>query len=431
MTARLANFGLLYANGRMRGMSGERLGRTVTKPATRKTITIVHPVLEYGGAESVCVWSIAALCHDYDVELLTFSSADMARLNAHFGTSLRKTDFRVASPWGLRNSSLTRRMSRLAFHVAMRYCKLYRCHSLCFSTVGEMDFGVRGLQYVNFPRSLDAYKLAGILEFGQNQRAAKRLAKRAYYRACDLVSGFDQEAMKKNVTLVNSKWAGQIVSEYYGIPTQIVYPPVVGSFPDIPWAERENGFVCIGRVSPEKRIERGIRILSAMREIGFELHLHIIGPSGDRAYVRRLKRMPESSGRWVSFDGVLPREKLEKLIALHKYGIHTMPAEHFGIAIAEMVKAGCIPFVPANGGQVEIVRGKPELLFRTEDEAVSKIRQILASKSLQTKIRNDLTLDKDRFSVERFQDKIREIVAKIVWERNYAGKEHAQDVRRS
>lgn len=388
--------------------------RAVTKSARRREITIVHPVLERGGAESVCVWSIAALCRDYDVELLTFSSVDVDELNAYFGASLLRNSFRVTAPWGLRNANLVRKMSRLALHAAMRYCKLYRRHSPCFSTAGEMDFGARGLQYVNFPRSLEAYRLTGVLEFGQDLRTGKRLLKRAYYRACDLVSGFDQECMRKNATLVNSKWAGQIVSEYYGIPIQIVYPPVVGSFLDIPWTARENGFVCIGRVSPEKRIERGIRILSSLRKAGLDIHLHIIGPFGNRPYVRQLKRMPESSGQWVSLDGALPRVRLEKLMASHKYGIHTMPAEHFGIAVAEMLKAGCIPFVPANGGQVEIVRGKEELLFRTEVEAVSKIRRVFSSESLQTKIRNDLRQEMNRFSVERFQSRIREIVAEVL-----------------
>ena len=66
---------------------------------------------------------------------------------------------------------------------------------------------------------------------------------------------FSFERMKQTVTLVNSNWTGCRVREIYGMPARTVYPPVPGTFPDIPWERREDGFVCIGRFDPGKRLE--------------------------------------------------------------------------------------------------------------------------------------------------------------------------------
>ena len=61
----------------------------------------------------------------------------------------------------------------------------------------------------------------------------------------------------------------------------------------------------------------------------------------------------------------------------HGDGIHARPGEAFGIAIAEMIVAGCLPFVPAEGGPSEIVDHNPALVYDTVDEAVEKIDSML------------------------------------------------------
>ena len=60
-------------------------------------------------------------------------------------------------------------------------------------------------------------------------------------------------------------------------------------------------------------------------------------------------------------------------MATHRYGIHGMREEHFGMAPAEMARAGCIVWVPRGGGQMEIVGREPVLMYDSEDDAVEKI----------------------------------------------------------
>ena len=53
-----------------------------------------------------------------------------------------------------------------------------------------------------------------------------------------------------------------------------------------------------------------------------------------------------------------------------------MKNEHFGIAVAEMMQAGCITFIHDSGGQTEIVNLR-ELRYQTKEEAIEKIIQVL------------------------------------------------------
>lgn len=125
-------------------------------------------------------------------------------------------------------------------------------------------------------------------------------------------------------------------------------------------------------------------------------------------YKRVLWRVRDAS--WVFLNENLSREELMALVSKHRYGIHGMPDEHFGVAVAEMVKAGCIVFVPHRGGQVEIAGKDERLVYGGEDEAVSKIVRIMNNPEEQTSLRSYLGSRKELFSAERFMNQIREIV---------------------
>ncbi|MCL4488721.1 MAG: glycosyltransferase [Chloroflexi bacterium] len=122
----------------------------------------------------------------------------------------------------------------------------------------------------------------------------------------------------------------------------VLYPPVPGDFPPVPWNERENGFVCIGPISSEKNYEDIIAILSQVRARGQAIHLHIVGEiSGQRdaaIYFQRLRELARANSQWVSFEENVSRSELAQLVTRHRYGIHGRRGEHFGIAVAEMVR---------------------------------------------------------------------------------------------
>jgi glycosyltransferase involved in cell wall biosynthesis len=203
--------------------------------------------------------------------------------------------------------------------------------------------------------------------------------------------------------------------ERYGVEAQTVYPPAEGDFPPIPFSARGNGFVCLGRISPEKRVDAIIEILSRVRQKGHKVHLHILGGFDDSTYSRKVNKLADRNKDWVFLEGWAVGKSKSELLSSHRYGIHGRDNEPFGIAVAEMVLAGCIVFVPHGGGQVEIV-SHPALVYENSADAVEKIDAILTSEAKQEKVRDHLHLVSNRFSAKRFMEAMRGVVAEFVEE---------------
>jgi glycosyltransferase involved in cell wall biosynthesis len=364
-----------------------------------------------GGGSLVAAFGVQALCEEYEVELLTWEPIDFGKIDRFFGTRLSETKF-VTHGF----SALVRRIvaldpdpytSQPVGFLVRRTKKMHAQYDFVLSFCDEMDLGGVGLQYIYYPRFGRLY--------GEMTGAHSRWTKlRVHYRPFQLISNFSFERMKPNVTLVVSDWTGEHTRQIYSIPTKTVYPPVVANFPYVPWEARENGFVCIGRISGEKRFENSIAIVRELRTRGHAVHLHIVGTHGPahmESYYRRICRLVEQHSDWVSLHENLSRVELYEMIAAHRYGIHSMTDEHFGLAPAEMVRGGCIVFVPNNGGQVEIVGRDERLIYNSIDDAVEKITHILESADMQSELQSKLLTRAELFSVERFMNEIQEIVA--------------------
>jgi glycosyltransferase involved in cell wall biosynthesis len=112
---------------------------------------------------------------------------------------------------------------------------------------------------------------------------------------------------------------------------------------------------------------------------------------------------------WFRMEHDLSREELATEIASHRYGIHTMLEEHFGIAPAEILSAGCLPFVHNSGGPAEIV-GHPQLTFDTVADAVEKIGFVLKNVDVERRLLEHAARQKVQFTSEAFCTGLREIV---------------------
>ncbi|MCB1079561.1 MAG: hypothetical protein KDM64_17215, partial [Verrucomicrobiae bacterium] len=107
----------------------------------------------------------------------------------------------------------------------------------------------------------------------------------------------------------------------------------------------------------------------------------------------------------IRLTGFLGSRERAELLASTSFGIHARPAEAFGIAVAEMAGAGCLPFVPNLGGPAEIV-SDPDLRYRDESDAVEKIVALLGSPELQRSKRESLAIAMERFRPERFVESL-------------------------
>jgi glycosyltransferase involved in cell wall biosynthesis len=381
---------------------------------SKKRILVIHPDLRAsGGGNVVAAYIIDALRREHSVSTLSWAPANIDALNHFFGTSLSASELTVRSaPLLLRVvAKLNPWLVPFRYAILLRMCrKMRNDYDVIISVNNEADFGCRGIQYIHDPPYWFCAvhgrpRLSFYMLFPHHLWAVFK----GEYRPWMVIAGFSYNRMKNNLTLVNSHWTGRKISEFYEMKCITVYPPVPGFFPISPWEERENGFVCIGTISPWKRLENLIKIIGAVRLEFKDAHLHIIGTTEDRRYRKRLLNLMKGSS-WIFLNGNVSREELVRLVARHRYGIHGMKNEPFGIAVAEMVRGGCIVFVPRSGGPMEIVGGDDCLLYDTNEEAVTKILRVMKNRDEQISLRRHLDSRKHLFSTDKFIYYIQHII---------------------
>ena len=387
----------------------------MNKVIKKLSIAILHSQIRWGGGEAVTFWTIYALKDDYDITLITFDRISLSQVNKFYGLDFKPNDFKVLQiplPFFLKK---TQKAWLLKQHLAMRCVKkLKNQFVFVFGTYNEIDFDKPGIQYIHFPvLAEESLKTLGVIDFENKWYHRGSLFREAYKSFCTILSGFSVKSIKQNLTLVNSEWTGSIVEKVYGIKPIVVYPPVKGDFLSVPWKSQEEGFVCIGRISPEKNIEAIIEILKKVRALGNNINLHIIGQPHNHDYGKQIKQLVEKNNQWIDMEEGVSRKRLVQLLSQNKFGIHGMKNEHFGIAVAEMVKAGMIVFVPNDGGQVEIVN-HDTLTYDNMTDAVNKIHEVLKSNHIQATLHKHLKQRALLFSEKRFMKQIKKIVADFI-----------------
>ncbi|GMG81384.1 glycosyltransferase [Paralimibaculum aggregatum] len=368
-----------------------------------------------GGGQIVGLWMLQALRGWAEPTLLSWSRPDFASLDAFAGTDLAAAGIRVLRPSpGLRafgdaldaldpDPFSIQRMALLE-RIARRMGPAY---DILLSCSNERDMGGRGVQYIHYPH-LGEIHVEGM---------PPRLRRGQRWRPWRLVSGFEIARMSANLTLANSDWTAERFGRIYGRLPETLYPPVPGDFPRRPWAARDDAAICVGRIADDKRLDRIIAAVAALRERHPGFRLRIAGTLDTVAPARMMVERAAAEHPWIELHFDLPRDALCALMAASKIGIHAKEDEHFGIAVAEMLRAGCLTFAHDSGGQVEILGRAPELLFRTPDEAAGKMARALADDALRERLLAALAARAPLFTPERFCAAFRGVLERFLAER--------------
>jgi glycosyltransferase involved in cell wall biosynthesis len=377
-----------------------------------KRVLLVQPSMQPpGGGNGVAAWILQALVPEHRVTVLSWQPVEIDPINRFFGTHLRPGDFdtiEVPASWRAVADRLPTPSTLIKLSLLMRYTrKVSPGFDVLFGVYNETDYGRRGIQYIHYPTYLRPRPMVDLRWYHPPQAGLN-----LYYELADRIADFSLDRLKANLTLVNSDWTGEHVAKFLGIATRTLYPPVVDPAPPVPWEQRRNGFLAVGRISPEKEYERVMKILARVRLHAPDLTLTIVGTSDrhSRRYMRSLTSLAESLGTWIQFRDNTTRDELRALMASHRYGIHGMREEHFGMAPAEMARAGMIIWVPRGGGQTEIVGREPLLMYESDDEALRRILKILVSPAEQKRLLTLLAETSDKFSTTHFIEHVRAIV---------------------
>lgn len=378
----------------------------------KKRLLFVQPSLQPpGGGNGLAAWMIQALLDLYAVTILCWQRVEVEPINRFYGTQLRPGDFQmllVPRAWKkffqalpVRGELLKRALTmRLARQVAGEY-------DLVVGANNEFDCGRRVIQYVHFPWGAWPRPVTELHWYHYPPAVLK-----LYFRLAEKLGGSRQEWIAQNLTLVNSDWVGNKFRAAYGSPAITVYPPVPVPALSRSWTEREDSFLYVGRFSPEKRLEIVIEILRRVRSRGKDVRLSLVGSvsNTDPRYSRLILEIARREASWVSVHLDIPRRELLEMMSRARYGLHGMKEEHFGMAVAELMAAGCIPFMVNGGGQVEIVGKNPHLVYDGVEDATEKILRVLDSPPLQEQLCQELSARRHLFTAERFMAEIRQVV---------------------
>ena len=206
----------------------------------------------------------------------------------------------------------------------------------------------------------------------------------------------------------------------WGIDCDVVFPPVDIEFANVP---KNPVILSVGRFSTMAHTKKQFEMMRAFHDVS------AAAPGWSYASVGGLNTRAENH---AFFDAVreagrglparvaanLDRASIRSLLAgasifWHATGLNedtdTRPelAEHFGIATAEAMAAGCVPVVIDKGGQREIVaHGKTGFLWRTVDELVAYTLQLIHNPALRQEMSDAARRRATLFGRRRFVERL-------------------------
>ncbi len=366
----------------------------------KKKVLIAYPYWGRGGAEVATMWLIDALKHEYRVTLITRGGFDLDELNNVAGTSLSVDEFNI---YGLPfKKILSRNKLGLLWHALfLRICRnIAHGYDVCITGSRVINWGRKAIHIlsdVEWKEELAArYGVGIVTPKGRLYGIYKWLAK--------IIEGCSKHDISDDVFIANSKWTARISDVFINLPAEVVYPPVTVIPCTTAFGDRKNGFLYLGRISPEKKLETAIDILSQVRKSVPYLEFHIAGVFDDGDYSRQITKMCENHS-WITLHGGVYGTGKVDLLNRYRYFINARDCEPFGISTAEMIMAGMLPFVVNDGGQTEIV-DDIRLRFNSNEEAVWKISELISQPDICAQIQEELRSKMERFSALNFSRNI-------------------------
>lgn len=200
--------------------------------------------------------------------------------------------------------------------------------------------------------------------------------------------------------VMNSKYTADCVKKYFNKSVDYIYPPVnITKFKNSNEI-RKKQVITVGVFRTAKKQLEQVDIARYFPDIKF----YICGSKSDTDYFKKLKE-EASKTKNVSICPSINQNLLVKLLQESLFFLHSMRGEHFGIAIAEAIAAGCIPVVHNSGGPREIVSVE-ELRWTTKEEAIKILDKLLKNPKVCQNYRKKLKSHIEQFDEKVFQENI-------------------------
>ena len=379
-----------------------------------------------GGGQLVAAQMAVQLSRGHEVELIHCGEGySLSSLAKAFEVDLSRVRERVVSN-SLESFNLPGQVSTLAYlrdglRANRKLTELYDLFIYSGHGVPPFSSARKGLIYCHFPiEGCPGETLSSAEAFKRKSLLSRWIHLAAYdclwqYR----MSGYQ-------AILANSMFTAHWIKQVWKKEAEVVYPPVSLQVPEV---ERRNVIVSIGRFVDSHNIKNHRQQLKAfaklLGKVGSGWSLSLIGfctfAPKEVAYLEELRR----SAKDMPVNFVVNAERSEVLRHLagarlfwHTGGISDdngtiAPAkmEHFGIATVEAMLAGCVPLVPAHGGQVEIVEhGLNGYLCRNTEELADYSARLAGDQQLLAEM-GHRAVDRGRvFNQSRFSQRIAQVI---------------------
>lgn len=376
-----------------------------------------------GGGQLVAAQIAATLSKRYEVDLISDRRETTVKaIEAAFDLDLHRIKERIVE--GVSDGGFEIPGQKGFLRQLKRSRSLVRPYDLfiyCGHGTPPVCRGRPGLVYCHFPRS--PAPLFALRESGRWQ-SRNRLDRCIRGAAYELIWRLRMREYRR--VLANSRFTAQWVKKLWGIPAEVLYPPVALSVPE---TVKEDLVISVGRFDPSfRRNKQQAAQVEAFREFaartGGDWKMCMAGASNTpraHSYLAVVKRAAE--GAPIEFLVNSNRESLGRVLASAKIFWHTQglssddskypwEAEHFGIATVEAMRAGCVPVVIASGGQREIVEdGVSGFLCKNIDELVEKSITVASDDTLRSRISGQAKQRSMAFTREAFEHRIGQIVS--------------------
>jgi glycosyltransferase involved in cell wall biosynthesis len=364
---------------------------------------------------------IAELQKSCEVTLAMNGDADMKAVSEMSGVPIDVDRLRVV-PIDSRRPFVAKR-EWLAFIVRTRKLKaLAKGADVCISTANVMDFGKPAHHFLYLLSQFGGHAFYDYLMGRRGGFGVRRILRRintAFYE--NVVKPlFGVRPLRRIIAdrreriYPTSAYVEGIVRGYFGpFNSKVFYPPTTFEFNDASVARDPLLAIYVGRIFPPKRITDIIAIAERAREIsGKDLKLHIAGRLTEIPYVNLLRKMA-AERPWLKLVGSVYGSDKERFMLSATYALHAERDEAFGIAIAEYLKAGCIPIVPDVGGPAEIV-GSPALEFRDNETAAETLSRLLCDDAFREEQRRMCAARAADFSLKAYKERQRMTIEEML-----------------
>ena len=364
-----------------------------------KILVVQRSLSPPGGGNAVAAWMLHALAGTHEVATLTASAWSVAETNAFYGTAIpadRVIQHVVPAPWQWLSGLPEDRLTRLRMSSVLHYARpLAAQYDLLITADNYAAFAKPGIQYVHYPADL------------QPEPARMAASVNLYFAACDRLLGAKWTDASRNVTLANSRWTAAGIEQRRSVEADRSLPAGSRSVKDCRGRARQHVSLH-RRFHGSKGVELAMDIVSRARAAALSGgRLILVGSAVDHEYTNRILRIAANHGEWIDLCEDLSRDELNRLMGQSRYGIQAMDNEHFGMATAEMTRAGMLVFAHDSGGSPEVLNNEGALLWSSEGEAVRKILNVHDIEPLRTRLKAHATV----FSTESFVAGFQNIVA--------------------